>query len=200
MRSIKSGMTGLFNWRVQVCRRRRLLPALIFRRLVSLRSPGIGRGRIGRPDHRERNADIVEQVKAGISPSDVAVRFGLSVKRICQIAGIGRGRAARPDHRERNKVIRACIADGASQAAVARMFGLSVKRISQITGQRAGRFLSRRRREQMVNFSDYAGNFLKGTDLQGREHLVTIERSSRRRSATASSWSPTSSGGGRRCP
>ena len=28
----------------------------------------------------------------------------------------------------------------------------------------------------MVNFSDYAGSFLKGTDLQGREHLVTIEK------------------------
>jgi len=25
-----------------------------------------------------------------------------------------------------------------------------------------------------MNFNDYAGSFLKGTDLQGREHLVTI--------------------------
>ena len=28
----------------------------------------------------------------------------------------------------------------------------------------------------MVSFSDYAGNYLKGTDLQGREWLVTIDK------------------------
>ena len=28
----------------------------------------------------------------------------------------------------------------------------------------------------MASFSEFAGNYLKGTDLQGREWLVTIER------------------------